>query len=220
MGETRNRKELSAPSRQIWLSFASWSCPVGELCQILFLSAPFTWCGDMSLVIDRTSSQVVTSNNCLFYTVISKALPFESEKLKLSRIERNNRFKSQWRIVGKYLNAVMTNTLWNLSFFTCRLKVTVFFFFYCRCSSGPLDGSKYIQGQSQCQCFFFLFCRIQTQLTCRFWVSLAELATDCWINKNVLEFTQPRNIYMTFSDLEQKWSYFLTSVYLAVVCCD
>lgn len=86
--------------------------------------------------------------------------------------------------------------------FYLQAKGYCFFFFYCRCSSGPLDGSKYIQGQSQCQCFFFLFCRIQTQLTCRFWVSLAELATDCWINKNVLEFTQPRNIYMTFSDLD------------------
>lgn len=71
------------------------------------------------------------------------------------------------------------------------LQVTMFLGRY---TSGPLEGSKYIQDQSTSHVFiqkdsldFFW-----TQLTCVFWVNLAEIASCYWIKSEDDQIIHPK----------------------------
>lgn len=181
MGEQEQegaQRTLKADMTQLCLFISSCPWIFVRFCS----SPPHHMMWDTSLVIDRTSSQ--TSNNCLFCTLIIKALPFESEELKFSQTEL---------ITGSNCKEGLWECMKSVLFWLAGWRLPFFLSHY---TKWPLEGSNYIQDQLQCQNWiyqmfsylksFFFCCRIQTQLTCRFWVSVAELLTYWWIKSYLL----------------------------------
>lgn len=139
MGEQEQegaQRSLKADMTQLCLLISSCLGNFVRFCS----SPPHHMMRDMSLVIDRTSSQ--TSNNCLFCTLISKALPFESEELKFSQIELitgSNCREGLWESMKSVLFDSQAK-----GYYSVKKKKSNY-------TKGPLEGSNYIQDQLQCQ---------------------------------------------------------------------